>query len=384
MGRIETSVVAKAVFGMISCRLGSLNALEKTAFAKVWRRWLGAPMPSADTLGRVPALMDPDQWRKAIRSFYSTLKRNKAFPPRFGGLVAAVVDGHEFHATYNQCCFGCLTREVSVKTSNGVIKRIQYYHRNVTVSLIGEDFDLLLDAEPVFAGEDEVAAALRLLRRVLTDYPRAFDVVLGDALYADPRFFRLLMSAGKDAMAVLKNERRKLVEDALRMFQDIPPLVYARGRTECEVWDMEGFATWPQVADGVRVIRSREKRLVKRQLSRRNEEQTVEWLWVTTLSSDRIDTKTMVDFGHARWNIENQGFNELVSRWSADHVYKHDPVAMLNFWLATLLAHNLFMAFYHRNLKPIVQARLAATDIARMLAAEVFVGLLADIQRRPP
>ena len=26
----------------------------------------------------------------------------------------------------------------------------------------------------------------------------------------------------------------------------------------------------------------------------------------------------------ARWAIENEGFNELVTRWHGDHVYKHD------------------------------------------------------------
>ena len=37
---------------------------------------------------------------------------------------------------------------------------------------------------------DEVAAAIRLLERVCKAYPRAFDVVLGDALYARADFFR--------------------------------------------------------------------------------------------------------------------------------------------------------------------------------------------------
>jgi len=34
--------------------------------------------------------------------------------------------------------------------------------------------------------EDEVTCAVRLLTRVLSAYPRAFDLVLADALYATP------------------------------------------------------------------------------------------------------------------------------------------------------------------------------------------------------
>ena len=43
---------------------------------------------------------------------------------------------------------------------------------------------LLIDAQPQRAGEDEVAAGTGLLDRVVQNYPRAFEVVLADALYA--------------------------------------------------------------------------------------------------------------------------------------------------------------------------------------------------------
>ena|SRR5689334_4810543 len=68
--------------------------------------------------------------------------------------------------------------------------RIQFYHRQVTLMLLRgalpgrEGVRLLLDHEPQRPGEDEVETALRLLARVIPAYPRAFDVVLADALYA--------------------------------------------------------------------------------------------------------------------------------------------------------------------------------------------------------
>jgi len=36
----------------------------------------------------------------------------------------------------------------------------------------------MLDAEPMVPGEDEVAAAMRLLDRVICRYPRAFEMCL--------------------------------------------------------------------------------------------------------------------------------------------------------------------------------------------------------------
>ena len=51
-----------------------------------------------------------------------------------------------------------------------------------------EPIRLLLDHEPQRTGEDEVTTALRLLVRVIGSYPRAFDLVLADALTPPPHF----------------------------------------------------------------------------------------------------------------------------------------------------------------------------------------------------
>jgi hypothetical protein len=52
--RISAGHVARSLFVMTLARLGSLNALEQTGQSSMWRRYLGGPLPSADTLGRVP------------------------------------------------------------------------------------------------------------------------------------------------------------------------------------------------------------------------------------------------------------------------------------------------------------------------------------------
>ena len=70
----------------------------------------------------------------------------------------------------------------------------EYYHRYAVLRLVGQDLSLMLDAEPVLPGEDELAASRRLLERALEVYPRAFDVVAGDALYANTEWFQF--SAG--------------------------------------------------------------------------------------------------------------------------------------------------------------------------------------------
>ena len=100
--------------------------------------------------------------------------------------------------------------------------------------------------------------------------------------------------------------------------------------------------------------------------------QTREWIWVTTLPSAVVPTASVVHWGHARWDIENYGFNELVHGWHADHVYKHDPNAIEAFLLTVFLAYNLFHAWLTRNLQPSIQRGRTQVFWARLMAAEIY------------
>ena len=368
---IPTWRIVRSAFVMILTRLGSLNALEQTRSSRFWNQWLGGPIPSADTVGRVFALTDCDTIRAGIHEVYTRLKRNKALESPWHGLIALVLDGHESNASYRRCCPGCLQR--TIHTAGG--DRIQYYHRNVTAQLITDDMPFLVDAEPQKAGEDELAAAMRLVNRVVRNYPRAFDVVAGDALYAQAPFFEFVLELGKDVLAVLKDERRNLLQDAQGLFKYMEPTQTQDGTHQRCTWDAEGFRSWPSLDRPIRVVRSLETTTVRRQLDKQEETLVSDWMWVTTLSSSRASTNAVVDLGHSRWDIENQGFNESVNQWHSDHVYRHDPTAILAFWLLAMLVINVFRAFYLRNLKPQRRCDSSMLHIARRLAAELYQGL---------
>jgi hypothetical protein len=366
---------------MFLARLGSLNALVQTrAQQRFWSHWLGADLPSGDTLGRVAAQLDVDGLRALQQQVYAHLKRGKALPPPAHGLIAAVLDGHESHATFRRHCAGCLARIIHAASGD----RTQYYHRHVSLQLVGADWTLLLDAEPQRPGEDEVAAALRLLARALPAYPRAFDLVLADGLYADPRVFNYVWAHGKDVLAVLKDNHPALLEDARRLFETIPPVCGRQGTRICPWWDLAGFTTWPQVTAPLRIVRSVETWTVRRQLDQQIEEQHSEWFWVTTLAPTRAPTSAVVQLGHARWTIENAGFNELVTRWHADHVYRHEPTALLVFTLLAMLCLNVFLAFYRRDLKPAARQAASRLHVARQVGAELYGAWPAVTPRAPP
>ncbi len=86
----------------------------------------------------------------------------------------------------------------------------------------------------------------RLLARVLETYPRASDVVLADALYATAPFINFLLGHGKDAVIVLKDERRNLYQDVQGLWPTTAPQRGDYQGRDCQWWDHEGLVSWPR------------------------------------------------------------------------------------------------------------------------------------------
>ena len=299
--------------------------------------------------------------------------------------MVLVLDGHESHASYDRSCSGCLTRTITSKGPDGEdVARTQFYHRHVAASLLARDQNILLDLEPIRSGEDEIAAAIRLIDRLLEHYPRAFDVVVGDGLYARADFFNAVLNHGKQVMAVLKNKERILMEDLRNLLPGVAPVELEHAGAAVKAWDMEGFKSWPQVKVPVRVVRTMETRRVTRQRTGEVEEQTSEWIWVMSLPKTQAPTRAVVQIGHRRWAIENEGFNEAVNHWHADHVYTHDAHAIQAFILLLFVAINLFHAFWRRNLKPALRSRFTKKHVAAQVEAAFRNGDLAIAWARAP
>ncbi len=354
---------------MTLAQLGSLNALEQTTEYGFWQSWIGDNLPSADTIGRVFTKLNCDDLRQIIKRVYTKLKRNKALKSLYAGMFVLVIDGHESHSSYLRCCRGCLKRVIHKKDKDIT----QYYHRQVMAQLIGKNFYIPLDTEPQLPGEDEVKAAKRLLKRVFKNYPRAFDIILLDGLYLRANFFWLGLEHGKNVIAVLKDERRDLFKDAEGLFKFEEPLIYRDGNTKRVCWDIEEFSSWTQFANKIRVVRSLETTEVKRQLNKKKEKAASQWMWAGTISKAILPTKEFIDIAHKRWKIENEGFNELVNSWHANHVYRHDGGGIEAFWLLIMLAYTLFHAFISRNLQPEIRYRYSKLHWARLITAELYL-----------
>jgi hypothetical protein len=372
--QIPARVFARALLILWLCRVPSFHALEAVGRRGVGRRFLRHGMPGADQLANISEILDVPGLRATLQRMYKRLVRNKVLQP-FRGHRLAVIDGHEINASYRRCCPACQKRRITV---NGQ-KRIQYYHRVVVLMLVGPNFHFLLDLELLRSHDDEGSAALRLLKRVLKTCPRSFDILLGDGLYPQARLFKLLRRHGKHAIAVLKDERRDVMTEARALFGRRPKSVFTRGKTHCRCWDVEDIDSWESFDEKVRVVRSMETTTLRSRLKGRWQSriQTTEWVWVTTLPAAQVPTETLVLFGHERWRIENEAFNELSNLWNADHYFHHHPNSIVALWLLLFIAHALFHCFL-RNLKPCIRHSLPVYIWAQSMLAEFLAPLCSS------
>jgi len=217
-----------------------------------------------------------------------------------------------------------------------------------------------------------------LLERVLLRYGRFFDVALADAIYTEAPFYNLCLKHHKHVISVLKGDQRLLLQDAQGVFSLMKPKVWkeqhSQIRTQIRAWDAEGFTTAEGMKVPLRVLHT-EETVTKRHRQNHQwieETEVHHWWWVTTLPMSQIRMRKLWYIAHRRWEIENDLFHTLVTYWSLDHCFKHDPIAILNFVLTLFIAFMLVQSFYYGNLKP--QRRIHLTLIG--LANELHLGLV--------
>lgn len=361
---------------MFAARLPSFNALLQLRRSPALNRWLGTrSLPSAKQLAIMSQSVEAAPLRQCLGSIMGRLRRNKVLRPRHG-LMLAAIDGHETHSSYKRCHQQSLRRELAV---NGE-KVVQYYQRFTVFQIIGEGFYFLLDLEPVLPGEDEVASAMRLLARVLANHPRGFDVLTCDAIYLRPSMVGMLRAANKHFVAVLKENQPELLDEARRLLPARPPETFrlpkSPGRSLRQVWlrQADGFTT-DSIETPLRVVHARETGTRIESVAGKRLETPVEtqWYWATTMPASLNPARAVFEFGHNRWRIENEGFNELVSHWHSRHVFHHHANSLLVLWLVMFIAHAVFHCFL-RNLQPALRHAHTVIHHAAKITADLYTG----------
>jgi len=331
----------------------SLLQLEQETKLPQWQRWVGyGHQISHDTFGYASQRMDPAQLRRAAIWINRKLKRGKAFEAnKINGLLVVSLDANEQFCSDHRCCEDCLTREFTCQDAQGQeFKKKQSYHKQVYAQLSGPELSVILDLEPMRQGEEECAAALRLLRRMRQKYgARFFDVVVVDSWYANGPFLKTVVEElGWPVLAVLKQERYEAHQEALALTKGQKPTqAVERDGRQIAIWDVPSVRFTDTYPGPVRVVRVREWWKQRQQAGQewKIEEKEQNWIWVVAGDLDGNNGAAIRDIGHARWKIENNAFGQLTQHWHLTHCAHHHPVAVVALLWIKIIAFTLFHAF---------------------------------------
>lgn len=374
------SVALSLLFSEVA-QIPSLFQLQAETELPQWQRWVGYPERiSDDTLAYVSERMDPAQLRRGAAWINRKLKRGKALEEsKVHGLLVLSLDANEQFCSDRRCCADCLTRQITTKNAQGQpVQHTQYYHQQVYAQLSGPKLSVILDFEPMRQGEEECAAALRLLARLRQTYgPRFFDLVTVDAWYTNGPFLKAVVQMGWPVVSVLKQERYDIHQEALALTQGRPPdEVAERGERKVEIWDLREMTFTDTYTEPVRVVRVREtwkqRERIGGQWVLADKEEN--WIWVVAGDLDAYGGSAIRDWGHLRWKIENNAFNELTQSWHLTHCAHHHPVAIQVLLWIKLIAFTLFHAFAILHGKLLRLGKVTCQELRKRLYRSLLCG----------
>ena len=361
----------------------SLLQLQAETKLPQWQRWVGYKNEiSHDAFAYASERMDPDQLRRAGTWICRKLKRGKAFEPnKINGLLIVSLDANEQFCSDHRCCEDCLRREITCKDAQGrEFKKKQYYHKQVYAQLSGPQLSVILDVEPMRQGEEECAAALRLLRRMRQKYgARFFDVVAVDSWYANGPFLKTVVEElGWPVIAVLKQERYEAHQETLALTRGQKPAqVVERDGRQVEIWDVSLVRFTDTYPGPVRVVRVRERWTARQRGGPqwKTEPKEQNWIWVVAGDLDGYDGAAMRDLGHLRWKIENNAFGELTQHWHLTHCAHHHPVAVAALLWIKIIAFTLFHAFAILHGKLFRLGKATLQEVRKQIYRSLLCGL---------
>ena len=369
---IPPSVLFTALLLGALLRVPSFLQLQQETARRGIQRLLGwSRRLSDDALAYGAEQADLPALRGLLVAVNRTLKQNKALETaKINGLLVVAIDANEQFKSRARCCPECSQRQIKIATPTGqVVEVTEYYHRQVYAQLHGPHLSTVLDLEAIRPGEDECAAALRLLGRMRRLYgPRFSDAITVDAWYTKGPFLRAVQKLGWGVVAVLKQERFEVYQEATAL---MPPQAPQRWQWEdraVDLWEVKDLS-FTEVRGPVRVVVAEENWSEVRQVGgkRRRQAQHASWRWLATEELDPWAAQVVWHIGHQRWGVENHAFNELTQYYHLEHCPHHEPVAIVAWLLILVLGLVLFEWFARLQGKLWRQGKVTLRELAKAL-----------------
>ena len=264
----------------------------------------------------------------------------------------------QFFPTAFGKCPQILKTKIKVKSYNNGQKEIKEkeYHKqiNVVAKIVGKKPGLILDYEKVTdegkGGKQdyEPHVGTELIKRLNKSYGRGIDILVLDAIYLNKNVIKEIKANGYDGVIRLKDNNKSLIENADGLFKTKKPKEWKTKRkvVNTNVHQSRKIKAYSDIfeyaGNKVKVVKYEES-------YKKSGENQIDIIYV--LSTDtNLSEETINKIMHARWDIENNGFNELKNNWNMKHCYIAEDNAIDVMLEMIIMSYNLWEIYLYGHL----------------------------------
>lgn len=290
--------------------------------------------------------INPEQLKQINNNVIKKSKENKIYRQgTIDGLVVVGIDGTEAFGSYKKKWNNCYNKNIKNKKyieNKEQIVEEEYHERiDVFAKVVGKRPGVILGYETVTSKgrsgkqEYEPDVGKKLVKNLSKSYGSGIDVIVGDALYLKRDFLEVLKDNRYVGVFRLKDNNKALLADAEGVFKIKASKKYKEKDKEIEYWS-DKFEYKSKIIKVAKYI-EKDKKGMKNTI----------YVVCTDLG---MNEKTLNRIIHARWEIENNGFNELKNQWNMKHCYIADENAINVIMQMIILSYNLWELYIYGHL----------------------------------
>lgn len=227
------------------------------------------------------------------------------------------------------------------------IEKEKEYHKEIEVfaRVVGERPGLIIGHETVTdkgrAGKQEYKphVAIRLVKKLKEMYGRGIDVIVGDAIYLNKKFIEAVQEEGYEAVIRLKDNQRLMKEEVEGLYK-------LKEAEEIEKTKEKEIKCWSEIIEyqgiKLKVVKFKEKYKKRGEIK--------EDIIYVVSTDKKLKNSTINKIIHARWDIENEGFNELKNQCHMNHCYICEENAIQVILEMMIMSYNLWELYIYGHI----------------------------------
>ncbi len=380
---VKGNTIAKMLFIAMFTRERSFNQLlEKIHKRKKYKNMFGKKenIPKAHVFRDGIKELNIEDLKQINKGIIMKAKENKAYRKgTVDGHVVVGIDGVECFGSYKKDWNNSYKTKIKIQEyRNGIKTEVEKeYHKqiNVFAKIVGKRPGLILDYETVTCNgnegkqEYEPYVAIKLIERLKKSYGQGIDVIVGDAIYLEEKFLRAVIDEEYIAVVRLKDNRKAFIAEAEGLFKlQKPQLISKTKRKEIMCWSEKiEYKDIP-----VKVVKFEEKYKKDKVLK-------TDTIYVVSTSSN-ISNETINKIIHARWDLENNGFNELKNYWQMKHCFMADEKAINIILRMMIISYNLWELYLYGHLHDFANRKITKLGYIEMITETISMAKVEELR----